>query len=197
MRILAVNGSPHRGGNTVTLVEEIFRGARTHGHEGELVHLVDLHLDYCNWCGECADTGVCRVDDGLREHVERIRQADVLVVGTPSSTNSVTGYMKNWLDRFCNSQLIFKVDAQKRVSMRSRVPAGKRAIIIVQGCTDRLQETVEPINVVMAALEIPVLARLIVPKVGLTEEDTVDKRPDVMRRAFEIGCQLDSKQPAT
>jgi len=42
----------------------------------------------------------------------------------------------------------------------------------------------------MNALEIQVIERLIVPKVGLTEEDTVDKKKDVMLRAFEIGRNL-------
>ena len=45
-------------------------------------------------------------------------------------------------------------------------------------------------NVVMNALEIQVIERLIVPNVGLTEEDTVDKRKDVMLRSLEIGQNL-------
>jgi FMN-dependent NADH-azoreductase len=125
------------------------------------------------------------------EHVEQIFEADVLVVATPSSTRSVTGYMKNWLDRFCNSQLVWKTNEEGQVAKWSRVPGGKQSIIIVQGCTDKLQETIEPINVVMDVLEIPVIERLIVAKVGLTEEDTVDKRPELMRRAYQIGRSLD------
>ncbi|MFX1351976.1 MAG: hypothetical protein ACFFA1_07145, partial [Promethearchaeota archaeon] len=88
------------------------------------------------------------------------------------------------------SQLIYEVDAQKRVTMRSRVPSGKKAIIIVQGCTNQFQETIKPINVVMNVLEIPVVERLIVPHIGLTEEDTVDKKEDVMAKAYEIGREL-------
>lgn len=192
MKILGINGSPHKNGNTFKLISEIFRGARENGHQCEVVHLVDLHLDYCNWCGECWENtpGVCPIGDGFMEHLEQIFEADVLIVATPSSTRSVTGYMKNWLDRFCNSQLIYEVDEDKHVTMRSRVPGGKKAIVIVQGCTDLFQETIEPINVVMDVLEIPVIERLIVAKVGLTEEDTVDRRPKVMQQAFQIGRSL-------
>lgn len=190
MKILAINGSPHRKGNTVKLINEIFRGADENNHQCEIVHLVDLHLDYCNWCGECYDSGMCPIEDGFPEHLEQLFAADVLIVGTPSSGRSVTGYMKNWLDRFCNSQLMYDVDKDKHVTKRSRVPPGKRAIIIVQGCTNQFQETLEPINVVMKVLEIPVIERLIVAHVGLTEEDTVDKRPDVMRQAYQIGQSL-------
>ena len=192
MKILAVNGSPHKNGNTVTLIEEIFRGAHEKDHQCEIVHLIDLTLAYCNWCGDCWDTtpGVCPIDDGFMEHLNRIFEADILIVATPSSTHSVTGYMKNWLDRFINSQLIFEVNENRNVTKHSRVPPGKKAIVIVQGCTDRLQETIEPIDVVMDRLEIPVIEKLIVAHVGLTEGDTINKRPDVMRRAFEIGRSL-------
>ena len=82
------------------------------------------------------------------------------------------------------------VAAQKRVTMTSRIPRGKKAIIIVQGCTNKFQETVEPINVVMSVLEIPIVERLIVPYVGLTEKDTVDKKEDVMIKAYEIGARV-------
>lgn len=190
MKILAINGSPHKDGNTFTLINEIFQGASENNHQCEIVHLVDLHLDYCNWCGECYETGVCPINDGFQEHLKQLFEADILIVATPSFNRSVTGYMKNWLDRFCTSQLIYEVDELKNVTKRSRVPSDKKAIIIVQGCTDLLQETIEPINVVMDVLEIPVIERLIVPKVGLTEEDTVDKKEDVMLRAFEIGRNL-------
>jgi len=190
MKILGINGSPHKKGNTVKLINEIFRGAKKHNHLCEIVHLVDLHLDYCNWCGDCIETGFCPIDDGFEEHLKQIFKIDILIVATPSSTRSVTGYMKNWLDRFCNSQLIYEVDKQNNVTKQTRVPKGKKAIIIVQGCTDKFQETIEPINVVMNNLEIPVIERLIVPKVGLTEEDTVDKKPEVMQYAFNIGQNL-------
>lgn len=188
--ILGVNGSPHRCGNTVKLISEIFRGAETNGYHCEIVHLVDLKLDYCNWCVECYSDGVCPNNDGFQEHLKKVFKADVLVVGTPSINRSVTGYMKNWLDRLCTSQLIYIVDKKRKVTMQSRVPAGKKAIIIVQGCTNLLQETVEPINVVMNVLEIPIVERLIIPKIGLTKEDTVDKKHDVMRKAFEIGQNI-------
>lgn len=190
MKILAINGSPHKDGNTYKLISEIFRGAKENNHQCEIVHLVDLNLNYCNWCGDCAETGTCPIDDGFQEHIKQIFNSDVLIVATPSSTRSVTGYMKNWLDRFCNSQLIYNVDESKTVTKKSRVPVNKKAIIIVQGCTNLFQETIEPINVVMNVLEIPVIERLIVPNVGLTEEDTVDKRKDVMVNAYNIGQNL-------
>jgi multimeric flavodoxin WrbA len=190
VKILGVNGSPHRSGNTVKLISEIFRGAETNSHHCEIVHLVDLDLNYCNWCEECYPDGVCPIDDGFQEHLKKAFEADVLVVGTPSINRSVTGYMKNWLDRLCTSQLVYTVDENRKVTMQSRVPAGKKAIVVVQGCTNLLQETVEPINVVMNVLGIPIAERLIVPRVGLTHEDTVDKKRDVMQKAYEIGKNI-------
>jgi len=69
MKILAINGSPHKNGNTTKLINQIFQGARQHNHQFEIIHLIDLHLDYCNWCGECYETGVCPIEDGFQEHL--------------------------------------------------------------------------------------------------------------------------------
>ena len=181
MRLLGINGSPHKDGNTCKLIGEVFRGASENGHQCEIVHLIDLHLYYCDWCGQCEDAtpGVCRIDDGFMAHVERIFEADVLIVATPSSTHSVTGYMKNWLDRFCNSQLVYK-------TMQSRLPEGKKAILIVQGCTSQMDATIEPINVTMNVLKISVVEKLVVTKVTQSVED----KPGVMDQAYQIGRSL-------
>ena len=114
MRILAINGSPHKDGNTYKLIHEIFRGARLCNHDCDIVHLVDLNLEYCNWCGDCwgSTPGVCPIDDGFMDHLGDLFHADLIIAATPSTNRSVTGYMKNWLDRFCNSQLIYEVDEE-------------------------------------------------------------------------------------
>lgn len=192
MNILAINGSPHRDGNTVTLINEILRGARESGHQGRIAHLVDLDLDYCNWCGDCwgPTPGVCPIDDGFAEHLAELFAADAWIVATPSVNRSVTGYMKNWLDRLGASQLSYVVDENRKATMTSRVPAGKRAIVVVQGCTTLFQETSEPIHVVLKVLGVEVVETLVVTRVGQTVDDTVDQKPEAMRQALEIGSRL-------
>jgi len=190
VKLLGINGSPHRDGNTVKIISEVFRGAKTNGHVCEMVHLVDLDLDYCDWCEKCYSEGVCAIDDGFMEHLKKVFEADVLVVATQSINRSVTGYMKNWLDRLCTSQLIYLVDENRKVTIRSRIPEGKKAVAIVQGCTNLLQETIKPIDVVMNVLGVPIVERLMVPRIGLTHEDTVDKKRDVMQKAYQIGKNI-------
>ncbi len=192
MKVLAINGSPRKNGNTVALIQELVRGALEAGLSSEIIHLVDLHLDYCDWCGKCWNEtpGTCPIGDGFMGAVEKVRDSGVLVFATPSSTRSVTGYMKNWLDRLCNSQLIYEVSKDRKVTMKSRVPPGKKGILIVQGCTDLFQETMEPMNVVMKALEIPVIQRIEIRKVGLTDNDTMEKRPEAMKLAYDVGKGL-------
>ncbi|MFX0201524.1 MAG: NAD(P)H-dependent oxidoreductase [Candidatus Hodarchaeota archaeon] len=50
MKILGINNNPQKNGNTVKLINEIFRGTIENTHHCEIIHLVDFHLDYCNWC---------------------------------------------------------------------------------------------------------------------------------------------------
>jgi|GEM_PF-1322088 len=192
MKAIAINGSPHKGGNTARLIAEVARGLAEAGHECQVTHLRDLRLGYCDWCEHCAtaEPGVCPQGDGFHEHLADLNAADLWIVATPSSNHSVTGYTKNWLDRLCTSQLSFEVDAERRVTMRPRIRGGKRAVMIVQGCTDRFAETLEPLQVVLSCLAVPIVERLIVAKVGLTADDTVDRRPDVLRQAYEIGLRV-------
>jgi hypothetical protein len=70
---------------------------------------------------------------------------------------------------------MFTVDEDKQVKKQSRIPGGKKAVTMVLGCTGLFQETMEPTNMVMKALDILVIEGLIVPKLGVTNEDSVEK----------------------
>jgi multimeric flavodoxin WrbA len=114
----------------------------------------------------------------------------VIIIGSPSSGHSVTGYMKNWLDRFCNSQLIFDVDKNNKVHKKSRLSSGIKAIIVVTGCTGNLTSTVEPIEAVLSSMSIPILNRLIIPNIRLDEHYSISNDTHLMQQAYEIGIHL-------
>jgi multimeric flavodoxin WrbA len=70
MRVLAVLGSPRKGGNTEILVDEILRGAQTKGHVAERLRLYDYEILPCLDCRGCkrANTGyTCALSDGMGE----------------------------------------------------------------------------------------------------------------------------------
>ena len=89
MRVMAFNGSPRKKKwNTVTLLENALSGAESVGAETELVQLYDLRFSGCISCFSCKklsrkEDGICAVQDDLTSVLDRVKEADALVIGSP------------------------------------------------------------------------------------------------------------------
>ncbi len=102
MKILAINGSP-RGprGNTDRILQPFLEGARSAGAEVETVYLKDLDIRPCRGCFTCwtKTPGVCVHRDDMAAMLPRLRRADVIIYATPLYVFTVSGLMKNFMDR--------------------------------------------------------------------------------------------------
>lgn len=85
MKILVLNGSPHREGNTMFLVNAFKEGAESKGHEVEVEHVAALNVRGCLDCGYCRnqEKGVCVQQDDMQALIPRILAADMLVLASP------------------------------------------------------------------------------------------------------------------
>ncbi|MDI6870198.1 MAG: NAD(P)H-dependent oxidoreductase [Bacillota bacterium] len=102
MRILAVNGSPRgRRGNTERLLQPFLAGAREAGADVEAVYLVDHEIRHCRGCFTCwtKTPGVCVHRDDMPALLEKVRQADLVVYASPLYIFTVSGLMKDFMDR--------------------------------------------------------------------------------------------------
>ncbi len=99
MKIIAVNGSPRKNGNTETVLTAFLNGARDAGAEIESVRLEDLTFRNCRGCNTCHKKGVCVITDELTPLFAKILQADVLVLASPIYSMTVTAEMKAFIDR--------------------------------------------------------------------------------------------------
>ena len=102
MKILAINGSP-RGcrSNTDRILQPFLEGAREAGAETETVYLKDLKINHCLGCFTCwtKTPGVCVHKDDMAALFPKVRQADVVVYATPLYVFTVSGLMKDFMDR--------------------------------------------------------------------------------------------------
>ncbi len=110
MKILGIVGSPRKGSSTDLLVDMILKGAVSRGAAVEKINISDLNLAFCTGCMECRQTGICRVtkedsDDDLTRIIDKIAEADGLVLASPVYIRYVPGQFKNLFDRLV-SQLI-------------------------------------------------------------------------------------------
>lgn len=99
-RILGIVGSPRRGGNTETLVDEVLRGAEEAGGLIEKVILNELEIAPCQACDACGQTGQCVQQDDMPALLEQMQRSQVWVLGTPVYWWGPTAQFKTFLDRW-------------------------------------------------------------------------------------------------
>ena len=112
MKAVAINGSPRKKWNTATLLEKALEGAASQGAETELVHLYDLDYKGCISCFACKlksgnSYGRCDVQDGLRPVLQKLEDADALILGSPLYFGVVTGATRSFLERFLFQYLVY------------------------------------------------------------------------------------------
>jgi multimeric flavodoxin WrbA len=103
-RILAINGSYRRDGITDQAVDELLAEASRRGAEVEHVHLRDYPIEFCRNCRECMRQpgdapGRCVIGDGMADIVQKIEQADSLVLAAPTNFSAVTALFKRFMER--------------------------------------------------------------------------------------------------
>ncbi len=102
MRVVAFNGSARKDGNTARMVTEVFGPLREAGVETEMIQLAGRPLRGCRACYRCkkAKDRRCSItDDALNEHLERMIDADAILLASPTYFSDVTAEMKALMDR--------------------------------------------------------------------------------------------------
>jgi multimeric flavodoxin WrbA len=99
VKLIALNGSPNKNGNTATVIKWVADGAKAHGANVEWLQISDLDIKYCRGCKTCLKTGVCAIQDDLPLVLGKIRNADGYIVGSPVYGGNPTAQLKTLMDR--------------------------------------------------------------------------------------------------
>lgn len=99
IKVLGISGSPHRHGNTETLLDSFLAGAKTAGASVEKVVLRDLDYTPCQGCNACHKTGDCIVQDDAITLFDKILKADSVAVASPIYSMGITAELKGLIDR--------------------------------------------------------------------------------------------------
>ena len=102
MKVVAFNGSARKDGNTAILIRKVFSELEAEGIETELVQLAGKTIRGCTACGKCFknQNKKCAVDnDAANECIEKMTQADGIILGSPTYFSDVTTEMKALIDR--------------------------------------------------------------------------------------------------
>jgi flavone/flavonol reductase len=101
MKVLALNGSYRKNGNTEILLKQALMGAESEGAQVEILRLTDYKIGPCRGCGLCLfRENVCQVkDDDVSFIFSRVNQCDGLILGSPCYFLELTAVIKQLIDR--------------------------------------------------------------------------------------------------
>lgn len=102
MKVVALNGSPRKDGNSFILIKAVFRELEKEGIKTELLQLSEKEIRGCIACYKCRENRDqrCAVKtDAANEYIEKMAQADGILLGSPVYFTDVTAEMKALIDR--------------------------------------------------------------------------------------------------
>lgn len=107
-KVLILSGSPRKGGNSDTLCNEFMKGAVETGNEVEKIFVADKKIGYCKACYACKKTGICAIKDDMTNVLQKMLDADVIVLSSPVYFYSISAQLKAVIDRTVARWLEFK-----------------------------------------------------------------------------------------
>jgi multimeric flavodoxin WrbA len=102
MKVIAINGSPRRDGNTALALREMGRELAAAGIDMEIIQVGDRTIRGCVACGACSKirNEQCSFSgDPVNEAIRKMKTADGIILGSPVHFANIGGAMKSFLDR--------------------------------------------------------------------------------------------------
>jgi multimeric flavodoxin WrbA len=172
--VLVLSSSPRRGGNSDLLCDQFTSGAKESGNNVEKIFLKDKNINYCTGCGTCIERGKsCSQKDDMAEVLDKMVEADVIVMATPVYFYTMCGQMKTLIDRTCsryteitNKDFYFIVTAAD-----DSKPAMERTLEEFRGFTYCLEDAKE---------------KGVIYGTGAWDKGEI-KKSDAMNEAYELG----------
>ena len=131
-KILAISGSPRKGGNTDTLLGRYAAGAEEAGAIVEQVYLRDYLIEPCIGCERCRDFARCQHwHDGMDLLYPKIEESSGLILGSPVHNYNVSSMLKAFIDRLYPFYIASGAAPRKFSSQLEG--HGRRAIVFAVG----------------------------------------------------------------
>lgn len=131
MRVILLNGSPHKEGSTHTALAEVAKGLQAQGIDTKEIWIGNKPVGGCTACGACGKLGKCAYDDLVNEIIAELDDCDGLVVGSPVYYASPNGSLIGLMDRLfyaASSKLAFKPGACVTAARRAGTTASLDAL---------------------------------------------------------------------
>ena len=99
MKVILVNGSPHKESTTYAALSEVAKTLGENGIDTEIFWLGTKPISGCLGCAGCKTTKRCVINDVVNEFLEKAKEADGFIFGTPVHYASASGAITSFMDR--------------------------------------------------------------------------------------------------
>jgi multimeric flavodoxin WrbA len=187
MNVIAFLGSPKKNGNTELLLQETINGIESSGSPVQTFNLTAMKISPCRDCGECAQTGICTIDDEMVQIYDAIRNADRIVLASPVFFYGVSAQTKIMIDRcqalWCEKYLLKKPIPQGKFGRKGLLllVAGMKKDIGIK-CSEACAKAF------FRTISVPEHKTL--SYVGIDSKGSILKHPTAMKDAFEAGKEF-------
>ncbi len=130
MKVLIINGSPRKDGNTSIAVNELVKTFQAEGVETEVCQVGNKDIRGCVACGRCFQKGKCVFNDIVNELAPKFEEADGLIVASPVYYASANATLIACLDR-----LFYSTHFDKTMKVGASVAVARRG-----GCSATFDE---------------------------------------------------------
>ncbi|BAX80050.1 MAG: flavodoxin family protein [Labilibaculum antarcticum] len=190
-KVLAIGGSPRKGGNTDIIIKQIVAGLTAEQIDCENINLGSIDFKGCIGCEKCRKDKVCTmINDGMSLLYPSILESQGLILASPVHNYNITSWMKAFIDRlYC----FYEFDNNTRPrDWSSRLANQKRKVVIAAICEQKdladMGFAIEAMSRPIEALGFEIVG--VLPVFKAFEKGAVKKQEEIMDKAFDLGIKL-------
>jgi multimeric flavodoxin WrbA len=190
-KVLAIGGSPRKGGNTDIIIKQIAAGLKNENIESENINLGNIDFKGCIGCERCRKDKICTtIHDGMSNLYPDIIESQGLVLVSPVHNYNITSWMKAFIDRlYCFYEFDNTAIPRK---WSSRLANQNRKVVISAICEQENKKdmgfAIEAMQEPMQALGFEIVG--ILPVFKQFNKGAVRTHENIMDKAYELGIKL-------
>ncbi|MFQ5956612.1 MAG: flavodoxin family protein [Candidatus Brocadiales bacterium] len=187
--LLAIAGSPRRGGNSELLLDEVIKAANDAGLKTNKLVVSELGISPCTSCGNCWETGECVIEDKMQEVYKKLLDADYVVVASPLYFLGISAQLKALIDR-CQALWSRRFVLKRPLRNGGKQPRG---LFISTAAISKAEDTIfsgsrQTMRAIFNALEIEYAGELFFK--GLDKRDAITAHPEFLEQAYKTAREL-------
>ena len=189
MKLLGINGSPRKGGNTDILLDKSLEAARDSGWKTEkiILNLLDISPPQEKEYYEVNSEGLSPIQDDMQIIYRKVKECDGIIIASPIFFGSLSAQTKIMIDRF---QCVWISKYLLKKDIFTKKKAGGFICVSAAHRKDFFQNAKSIVRNLFQVISAKYKAELFCP--GLEKKGEVKNHPDFIKSAYELGEKVTS-----